>query len=76
MDFAFILDPLPELKAYKDSSIAMMRELARRGHRVYALEQSDLFWDAGITCARRAAARALRRRPRVAPRRRRRSCGR
>jgi glutathione synthase len=51
MDFAFILDPLPELKAYKDSSIAMMRELARRGHRVYALEQSDLFWDAGTTCA-------------------------
>ena len=29
MDFAFILDPLPELKAYKDSSIAMMRALAR-----------------------------------------------
>ena len=33
MDFAFILDPLPELKAYKDSSVAMMRALAARGHR-------------------------------------------
>jgi len=52
MDFAFILDPLSELKAYKDSSIAMMRELARRGHRVHALEQADIFWNAGSTCAR------------------------
>ncbi len=52
MDIAFILDPLRELKAYKDSSIAMMRELARRGHRIFALEQGDLFWDAGVTRAR------------------------
>lgn len=52
MDFAFILDPLPELKAYKDSSIAMMRELARRGHRVFALGQGDVFWNAGITRGR------------------------
>jgi glutathione synthase len=52
MDFAFILDPLPELKAYKDTSISMMRELARRGHRLFAMEQSDLLWDAGRTCGR------------------------
>src|SRR5262245_57045076 len=45
MDFAFILDPLPLLKAYKDSSVAMMRALAARGHRIYALEPSDLYWD-------------------------------
>ena len=56
MDVAFILDPLPELKAYKDSSIAMMRALDRRGHRVFALGQADIFWDAGVT---RGAARAL-----------------
>ena len=31
MDVAFILDPLPELKAYKDSSIAMMRALDGAG---------------------------------------------
>ena len=49
MDFAFILDPLPELKAYKDSSIAMMRALERHGHRIFALEQGDLYWDAGVT---------------------------
>jgi glutathione synthase len=52
MDFAFILDPLPALKAYKDSSIAMMRALARRGHAVYALEQSDLYWLDGVTATR------------------------
>jgi glutathione synthase len=56
MDVAFILDPLPELKAYKDSSIAMMRALDGRGHRVFALEQGDLSWNAGVT---RGAARAL-----------------
>jgi glutathione synthase len=52
MDFAFILDPLPLLKAYKDTSISMMRALAARGHRIHALEQSDLFWRDGLTAAR------------------------
>jgi glutathione synthase len=52
MDYAFIRDPLPELKAYKDSSVAMMRALAARGHRVYALPQSALCWDARGTRAR------------------------
>src|SRR5512137_1128691 len=45
MDYAFILDPLPSLKAYKDSSIAMMRALAERGHRVFAIMQPDMAWD-------------------------------
>ena len=52
MDYAFVLDPLPDLKAYKDSSVAMMRALAARGHRIFALEQSDVFWDAHGTRAR------------------------
>ena len=52
MDFAFILDPLPELKAYKDSSVAMMRSLAARGHAIFALQQSDIFWHSGGTMAR------------------------
>jgi len=51
MDFAFILDPLPSLKAYKDSSVAMMRALAARGHRLFALEPADIYW-AGETRAR------------------------
>ena len=52
MDYAFILDPLPELKAYKDSSVAMMRSLAARGHAIFASEQADIFWDARGTRAR------------------------
>ena len=55
MDFAFILDPLPELKAYKDSSVAMMRALAARGHRIFALGPVDVYWQAGATRARAAA---------------------
>jgi len=52
MEFAFILDPLDSLRAYKDSSIAMMRALARRGHRLYATAQEDLRWEQGVTRAR------------------------
>ncbi len=43
MKLAFVLDPLPLLKAYKDSSIAMMREAARRGHALFALEARAMF---------------------------------
>ena len=42
MKFAFILDPLDQLKAYKDSSVAMLREAAARGHALFALRQEDL----------------------------------
>src|SRR6478672_5722333 len=52
MDYAFVLDPLPGLKAYKDSSVAMMRALAARGHRIFAIMQPDIAWDARGTCAR------------------------
>jgi len=52
MDFAFILDPLPALKAYKDTSVAMMRALAARGHRLFALEAADLYWTKETTAAR------------------------
>ena len=38
----FIVDPLDELKAYKDSSVAMMREAARRGHSIFAATPGDL----------------------------------
>ncbi len=43
MKLAFVLDPLERLKAYKDSSIAMMREAARRGHEIHALEAREMF---------------------------------
>ncbi|MBC7944301.1 MAG: glutathione synthase [Burkholderiales bacterium] len=44
MKLAFVVDPLDSLKPYKDSSVAMMREAAQRGHALYAMRQSDLAW--------------------------------
>lgn len=43
MKFVFILDPLDKLKPYKDTSIAIMREAASRGHEVLVSLQSSLF---------------------------------
>src|SRR5690606_16406395 len=42
MRFAFIFDPLDGLKAYKDTSLAIMREAARRGHELHVALQHDL----------------------------------
>ncbi len=47
MRLAFILDPLGSIKPYKDSSYAMMREAAARGHVLFALHQGDLAWGGG-----------------------------
>jgi glutathione synthase len=57
LTLAFILDPLDALKAYKDSSIAMMREAARRGHRVFAIQRDALAWRDGVVSARALAIR-------------------
>ncbi|MBU4611198.1 glutathione synthase [Achromobacter sp. GG226] len=43
MKILFIVDPLPELKAYKDSSVAMMRGLVARGHDIHTALQGDIF---------------------------------
>lgn len=43
MKLLFILDPLTSLKNYKDTSIAIMREAAERGHELFVCEQHDLF---------------------------------
>ena len=48
----FILDPLPALNAYKDSSVAMMRALEARGHRISVAMQGDLFILDGQVSAR------------------------
>jgi len=42
--FLFIIDPLESLKAYKDSSVAMMRAAQSRGHAIWTAEQSTLHW--------------------------------
>ncbi|OVZ55321.1 glutathione synthase [Pigmentiphaga sp. NML080357] len=43
MHVLFIVDPLPALKAYKDTSVAMMRALVARGHRLSVAMQGDLY---------------------------------
>jgi glutathione synthase len=47
MKFAFIVDPLDDFKIYKDTTFAIMREAAARGHDLYVMEQHDLFWRSG-----------------------------
>ncbi len=43
MKLLFILDALTCLATYKDSSIAIMRESAARGHQLYVCQQHDIF---------------------------------
>jgi len=51
MKIAFLADPLDTFKTYKDSTFAMMREAARRGHAIYAFEQSDVVLESGLVTA-------------------------
>ncbi|WP_425257200.1 glutathione synthase [Rubrivivax sp. RP6-9] len=47
MDLLFIADPLESFKTYKDSTYAMMREAAARGHRLMACGPQDVRWQRG-----------------------------
>lgn len=38
LHIAFVIDPLDHLKAWKDSTIAMMRAAERHGHEVFAID--------------------------------------
>ncbi len=60
MQFLFIIDPLESLKAYKDSTVTMMREATRRGHTVYTCEQHSIALFAGAGTAGNVTARAAR----------------
>jgi glutathione synthase len=40
----FIIDPLDSLKAYKDTSVAMMRAAEAREHGVFVCEQQSVHW--------------------------------
>ena len=60
MDLLFVADPIETFKTHKDSTFAMMREAARRGHRLLVCEPSDLVWVRGHrVVARRARTLAL-----------------
>jgi glutathione synthase len=51
MKLLFILDPLPSIKTYKDTSFAMMVEAARRGHEIHFAPQEGLMWKRGRVLA-------------------------
>jgi len=52
MKLGFILDPLKNLKAGKDSSVATMRAAAQRGHEIWAIQRAALTWRDGCVAAR------------------------
>ncbi len=58
MKLLFVADPLEQFKPYKDSTFAMMREAAARGHGLWACEPAHLNWQRGAPV--RAAVRELR----------------
>ncbi len=51
LSILFVVDPLDELKAYKDSSVAMMRELTRRGHAIHACTPAQMTLRDGTVAA-------------------------
>ena len=55
MKLLFVADPLESFKIYKDSTFAMMREAAARGHTLLACQPKDLHWQRGepVTAAMR-----------------------
>ena len=57
MDLLFVADPLAGFTTYKDSTFAMMREAARRGHALWACEVPQLVWVRGGRVTARAARR-------------------
>jgi len=44
MKILFVADPLESFKTYKDSTFAMMREAASRGHALWACEPRQIVW--------------------------------
>ena len=47
MTLLFVADPLEGFKTHKDSTFAMMREAAARGHALMACEPKDIMWQRG-----------------------------
>jgi glutathione synthase len=52
LSLLFVVDPLPLLKAYKDSTVAMMRSASARGHDIWACTPGELQWREGRVTAR------------------------
>jgi glutathione synthase len=58
VNLLFVADPLQSFKPYKDSTFAMMREAAGRGHGLWACEPAHLHWQRGAPVS--AGVRGLR----------------
>lgn len=43
LSIAVVMDPIAEIAAYKDTTLALLLEARRRGHRIHYLEMNDLF---------------------------------
>ena len=56
MKLLFVADPLESFKTTKDTTFAMMREAASRGHSLLACEPADLVWQRGGRVTARARA--------------------
>jgi glutathione synthase len=57
MDLLFVADPIEHFKTYKDTTFAMMREAARRGHAIWAAEPRRIVWQRGSRVTAGAARR-------------------
>ncbi len=55
MDLLFVADPIETFNIKKDSTFAMMREAARRGHHLHVCEPRDLVWKRGSRVVARNA---------------------
>jgi len=51
VNLLFIIDPPDSLKAYKDTTVSMMRAAQRRGHAVHVCGQEALAWRGGAVMA-------------------------
>jgi glutathione synthase len=47
MDLLIVADPIESFKTHKDSTFAMMREAAQRGHAIWACEPQQIVWQRG-----------------------------
>ncbi len=52
MRIAVIIDPLTELKAYKDTTVTMLARAQARGHEVHTCEQRELWYEDATVMSR------------------------
>ncbi len=52
MKLGVIMDPIGSIKYHKDSTLAMLLAASRRGWTLFYMEQSDLYLEQGLACAR------------------------